>query len=103
MEVPSMPRLLSWRFGRFAVALAAVVALVPVPARAQTAPRLEPESVLTPSDPTRDGAVKGALVGAGAMAGVLTIGYARCDAGCEAPAEDPMLASGLAAAPSSAG
>lgn len=46
-------------------------------------------------DPTWDGAAKGALVGAGAMAGLLTIGYARCDEGCEAPAEGPMFAVGL--------
>jgi hypothetical protein len=95
MKMTSMPRPSSWRVGRFGVALAAAVTLVPEPARAQTAPRLEPASVFTPSDPTWDGAVKGALVGAGAMAGVLTIGYARCDAGCEAPAEGPMFAWGM--------
>jgi len=39
--------------------------------------------------------VNGALVGAGARAGVLTIGYACCDAGCDAPAEGPMFAVGM--------
>jgi hypothetical protein len=29
------------------------------------------------------------------MAGVLTVGYANCDAGCEAPAEGPMFAWGM--------
>ena len=50
---------------------------------------------LASPDPTWDGATKGALIGAGAMAGLLTVGYARCDAGCEAPAPGPMYAAGL--------
>jgi hypothetical protein len=46
-------------------------------------------------DPSWDGAVKGALVGAGAMTGLLAVSYARCDAGCEAPAMGPTFAWGL--------
>ena len=89
-----MPRFLSSRFRTAVAALAAAFALVPATARAQAAP-LEPASSSTPGDPSWDGAVKGALLGAGAMAGVLTVGYANCDAGCEAPAEGPMFAWGM--------
>ena len=53
------------------------------------------ESAPGDRDPSWDGLTKGALIGAGAMAGLLAVNYARCDAGCEAPAEGPMYAWGL--------
>jgi hypothetical protein len=53
------------------------------------------ESAPDDRDPSWDGMTKGALIGAGAMAGFLAVNYARCDAGCEAPAEGPMYAWGL--------
>jgi hypothetical protein len=71
----------------------AVAIAAPALAHAQT-PDHSPRPFAV-ADPTWDGAAKGALVGAGAVAGLLTISYARCDAGCEAPAEGPMFAWGL--------
>jgi hypothetical protein len=90
-----MRRLSSGRFRSIAAALAAALVLIPSATQAQAPPSLEREPTIAPADPTWDGAVKGALVGAGAMAGLLTINYARCDAGCEAPAEGPMFAWGM--------
>ncbi len=75
----------------FFVACPLVFTLVPTALHAQPGP-LSPEVGARYDDPLWDGAVLGALAGAGAMAGLVTIGYARCDAGCEAPAEGPMYA-----------
>lgn len=76
------------------VPLALAAALSPSIARGQSAAVLEPALVSRP-DSSWDGAVKGAFLGAGAMAGVLGVEYARCDAGCEAPAPGPMFALGM--------
>jgi hypothetical protein len=65
----------------------------PVAAGAQPGPASS--RPLTDHDPSWDGAARGALIGAGSMAGLLTIGYARCDAGCEAPARLPTYFRGM--------
>jgi hypothetical protein len=51
-------------------------------------------------DPAGDGAIIGALAGAGVAAAWMTIGYANCDGSCDAPARGPMY---LAAMSISAG
>jgi hypothetical protein len=43
-----------------------------------------------------NGLVVGALAGAGTMFGMTAVMYARCDAGCDAPARGPMFLASMA-------
>jgi hypothetical protein len=47
------------------------------------------QSSQSDADPVSNGIAIGALVGAGTAVGFIAIMYAKCDEGCEAPAEGP--------------
>jgi hypothetical protein len=76
------------RLNRLWLAGLVVVALAPSGAGAQ--------DVGSEQDPTKDGAIIGALVGAGAGLGLTAIAYANCTGSCEAPEPAGPYAMGAA-------
>ncbi len=72
------------------------LALVPTFASAQ-APGSPAGAARDAADSVGDGIGKGALIGAGAAIGLTAVQFARCKAGCEAPAPGPiyLMAAGI--------